>query len=99
MRDPTRGGVATSLNELARDCGLGVVLFEDTIPVHAMQSVARANSWASTRFTSQMKDNFSQSSRPKSAEAALKALQQIPGGDEARIIGEDTRTTCRLRFG
>ena len=34
MRDPTRGGVATSLNELARDCGLGVVLFEDNIPVH-----------------------------------------------------------------
>ena len=29
MRDPTRGGVATSLNELARDCGLGVVLFEE----------------------------------------------------------------------
>jgi hydrogenase expression/formation protein HypE len=33
MRDPTRGGVATSLNELARDCGLGMVLFEDQIPV------------------------------------------------------------------
>ena len=33
MRDPTRGGVATSLNELARDCGLGVHLFEETIPV------------------------------------------------------------------
>ena len=29
MRDPTRGGVATSLNELARDCGLGIVLFEE----------------------------------------------------------------------
>ncbi len=26
MRDPTRGGVATSLNELARDCGHGIVL-------------------------------------------------------------------------
>ena len=24
MRDPTRGGLATSLNELARDCGLGI---------------------------------------------------------------------------
>ena len=24
MRDPTRGGVATALNELARDCGLGI---------------------------------------------------------------------------
>ena len=33
MRDPTRGGVATSLNELARDSGLGVILQEDRIPV------------------------------------------------------------------
>ena len=33
MRDPTRGGAATSLNELARDCGLGMVFFEDQIPV------------------------------------------------------------------
>ena len=33
MRDPTRGGVATSLNELARDCGLGIHLSEDKIPV------------------------------------------------------------------
>jgi len=33
MRDPTRGGVATSINELARDSGLGIVLQEDRIPV------------------------------------------------------------------
>src|SRR6185295_7184288 len=33
MRDPTRGGVATALNELARDSGLGVALFEEEIPV------------------------------------------------------------------
>ena len=33
MRDPTRGGVATSLNELALDCGLAVHLFEEAIPV------------------------------------------------------------------
>ncbi len=33
MRDPTRGGVATSLNELALDSGLGVHLFEESIPV------------------------------------------------------------------
>ena len=32
MRDPTRGGVATSLNELARDCRLGIVLSEEEIP-------------------------------------------------------------------
>src|ERR1700724_2655048 len=33
MRDPTRGGVATSLHEVARDCGLGIVLSEDQLPV------------------------------------------------------------------
>jgi hydrogenase expression/formation protein HypE len=33
MRDPTRGGVATSLNELARDSGLGIVIHEGRIPV------------------------------------------------------------------
>ncbi len=33
MRDPTRGGVATSLNELARDCGLGIIIFEEQIPM------------------------------------------------------------------
>src|ERR1700691_2144900 len=33
MRDPTRGGVATSLNELARDCGLGIALFEEEVPI------------------------------------------------------------------
>src|SRR5271169_2357792 len=33
MRDPTRGGMATSLNELARDCRLGVALYEDDVPV------------------------------------------------------------------
>jgi hydrogenase expression/formation protein HypE len=33
MRDPTRGGAATSLNELARDSGLSIALEEDRIPV------------------------------------------------------------------
>ena len=33
MRDPTRGGVATALNELARDTGLAVVLQEEHVPV------------------------------------------------------------------
>ena len=33
MRDPTRGGVATSLNELARDSGLCIALQEDRIPM------------------------------------------------------------------
>jgi hydrogenase expression/formation protein HypE len=33
MRDPTRGGVATSLNELARDASCGVRILEERVPV------------------------------------------------------------------
>jgi hydrogenase expression/formation protein HypE len=33
LRDPTRGGVATSLNEIARDCKLGIELWQKNIPV------------------------------------------------------------------
>jgi hydrogenase expression/formation protein HypE len=33
MRDPTRGGLATALNEIARESRVGMSLDEDTIPV------------------------------------------------------------------
>jgi hydrogenase expression/formation protein HypE len=33
LRDPTRGGLATTLNELARQSGAGMVIREDAIPV------------------------------------------------------------------
>ncbi len=33
LRDPTRGGVATALNEIAGQSGVGIHLFEDALPV------------------------------------------------------------------
>ncbi len=33
LRDPTRGGVATTLNEIAKQSGVGITLFERSIPV------------------------------------------------------------------
>ncbi len=33
MRDPTRGGVATTLNELVKGSGLGIRLFQNSLPV------------------------------------------------------------------
>ena len=33
LRDPTRGGVATVLNELAKDCALGIDLVQNDIPL------------------------------------------------------------------
>jgi hydrogenase expression/formation protein HypE len=34
MRDPTRGGVASALNEIAADAGVGIRLDESSIPLH-----------------------------------------------------------------
>jgi hydrogenase expression/formation protein HypE len=33
MRDPTRGGVATTLNEFARQSNIGIQLYTDSVPV------------------------------------------------------------------
>ncbi|MFC2111792.1 hydrogenase expression/formation protein HypE [Bacteroidota bacterium] len=35
LRDPTRGGVATTLNEISRSAGVGIVLEEKLIPVRS----------------------------------------------------------------
>ena len=87
MRDPTRGGVATSLNELARDCGLGVILFEDTIPVHdAVCGACELLGLDPLHIANE--GQFLAVVAPEFADVALKALQEAPGGDDARIIGE-----------
>jgi hydrogenase expression/formation protein HypE len=40
MRDPTRGGLATSLNEIARSSGVGVVVEEAAVPVKSQVTEA-----------------------------------------------------------
>jgi hydrogenase expression/formation protein HypE len=40
LRDPTRGGLATTLNELARQSGVGMLLREEAIPVQAEVAAA-----------------------------------------------------------
>jgi hydrogenase expression/formation protein HypE len=87
MRDPTRGGVATSLNELARDCGLGVILFEDRVPVHdAVRGACELLGLDPLHIANE--GQFLAVVAPELADAALKALQEAPGGDQARMIGE-----------
>lgn len=101
LRDPTRGGVATVCNELARDTGLGVVLDEDSIPVRpevrgacellGIDPIYVANEG---RFVAVVAE----------AEAgdALAALRGHPLGEEAAVIGEITdrlAATVALRTG
>jgi len=87
MRDPTRGGVATALNELARDSRLGIRLAEERIPVRdpvrgacellGLDPLHAAN-----------EGQFLAVVDGERAETALAALQAAPGGGDARVIGE-----------
>ncbi len=87
MRDPTRGGVATSLNELARDCNLGVLLWEERIPVRdAVRGACELLGLDPLHIANE--GQFLAIVAPESAEAALAALHATPGGHEAAVIGE-----------
>lgn len=87
MRDPTRGGVATSLNELARDCGLGIVLFEDQIPVRdVVRGACELLGLDPLHIANE--GQFLAVVAPEYADAALRALRLAAGGEEAQIIGE-----------
>ena len=86
MRDPTRGGLATSLNELARDSGVGIVLDEDAVPVRdevrgacellGLDPLHIANEGQLVAIVVE-----------RSAERALAALRRVAGGDSAARIG------------
>jgi hydrogenase expression/formation protein HypE len=87
MRDPTRGGVATSLNELARDCGLGIALFEEKIPVRdTVRGACELLGLDPLHIANE--GQFLAIVAAEQAEAALRALRATPGGGEAVIIGE-----------
>jgi hydrogenase expression/formation protein HypE len=87
MRDPTRGGVATSLNELARDCGLGIQLLEEEIPIHdAVRGACELLGLDPLHIANE--GQFLAVVSPEYADEALNALQRTAGGAEARIIGQ-----------
>ncbi|HLX83845.1 MAG TPA: hydrogenase expression/formation protein HypE [Terriglobales bacterium] len=87
MRDPTRGGVATSLNELARDCRHGIALVEESIRVHdAVRGACELLGLDPLHIANE--GQFLAVVAPQYADAALNALCLAPGGEDAQIIGE-----------
>jgi hydrogenase expression/formation protein HypE len=87
MRDPTRGGAATSLNELARDCGLGIVLYEERIPVRdAVRGACELLGLDPLHIANE--GQFLAVVAPEYADAALNTLSLTAGGEEAQMIGE-----------
>ena len=87
MRDPTRGGVATSLNELALDCGLAVITEEEKIPVRdAVRGACELLGLDPLHIANE--GQFLSVVAADCAGAALAALHETPGGECAAIIGE-----------
>lgn len=87
MRDPTRGGLATTLNEIAQQSGVGMRLQESAIPVQA--SVRAACEFLGLDPLYIANEGKLVAICPAAeANAALAALQAHPLGQQAAIIGE-----------
>ncbi len=87
MRDPTRGGLATALNELARDCRQGIQLQEQEIPVRdAVRGSCELLGLDPLHIANE--GQFVAVVAASGAAAALEAIRGVPGGEEARLIGE-----------
>jgi hydrogenase expression/formation protein HypE len=86
MRDPTRGGVATTLNEIAENSGLGIVIEEKNIPVSSKVRVACELLGIDPLYVANEGRAILVVS-PESAKKVLKLLKRHPLGRNARIIG------------
>jgi hydrogenase expression/formation protein HypE len=87
MRDATRGGVATILNEIARAADVGVLASEDDIPVRAEVRGACELLGIDPMYVA-CEGRLIAVVPGDSAGAALGALRAHPLGAEAAVIGE-----------
>lgn len=98
MRDPTRGGVATSLNELARACGLGIVLHEEEIPLRGeVRGACELLGLDPLHIANE--GQFIAIVAAGDAERALAAVQAVEGGEAAKLIGEVRTNPARTVVG
>ncbi len=95
MRDPTRGGLATTLNELAGACGLTVRLDEGSLPIRAEVAGAAEILGIDPLYVAN-EGKLVAVVAPEAAEGALTALRADPLGRDAAIIGEVAADTDGL---
>ncbi len=102
LRDPTRGGLASALGEIAAASGVGVEIEDRAVPVPGpvaaacemlgLDSAHVANEGCLVAFIA-----------PERAEAVLAAMQARPEGREAvrigTVVGEPGRVTVRTAMG
>ncbi len=95
MRDPTRGGLASTLNEIAQASGVGIDLDEASLPVRVeVQSACELLGLDPVYVANEGKAVFFVA--PEAAEAVLSMLQGHPLGREAARIGQVTGEHKRM---
>lgn len=89
MRDPTRGGLASTLNEIARASDVGVLIDEARVPVRAeVQSACELLGLDPVYVANEGKAVFFVA--PDAADAVLQMLRAHPLGRDAARIGQAT---------
>jgi hydrogenase expression/formation protein HypE len=89
LRDATRGGVATILNEIAKSANVGVLVNENDIPVRAQVRGASELLGIDPMYVA-CEGRLVAITARESADRALQALRAHPLGGEAAIIGHVT---------
>ncbi len=87
LRDPTRGGLATTLNELARQSGVGMRLRESAIPMDE-QVVAACELLGLDPLYVANEGKLVCICAARTADALLKVMRTHPLGERSAVIGE-----------
>jgi hydrogenase expression/formation protein HypE len=86
MKDPTRGGLASALHEMAAKSGVGIVLDEAAIPVcPAVRAAAEVLGIDPLHVANEGKAVLGV--RPDAAARVLEALRAHPLGRDAQVVG------------
>lgn len=89
LRDPTRGGVATVLNEFVEGTPLCAQVQEDAVPVQPQVEAACALLGLDPLYCAN-EGKLLAVVDPETAPAVLEALRSTPGGENSAIIGSIT---------
>jgi hydrogenase expression/formation protein HypE len=95
MRDPTRGGLASTLNEIAHSSGVGVAIDETSLPVRPdVQSACELLGLDPVYVANEGKAVFFVA--PEAADSVLAILRAHPLGRDAARIGHVTSEHKRM---
>jgi hydrogenase expression/formation protein HypE len=95
MRDPTRGGVSSTLNEIAEQSHVGIELQEETIPVREEVRGACELLGLDPLYVAN-EGKLIAIVAPEAADALLQVMRRNPLGAGARIIGTVKREDAGL---